>query len=646
MIVNRYTLCLLVGTICSASIADGFHTGASPLLTQRLQRTRAPVVAGDVPMAPIEHRQSLVIGSTYYGATRPLRMATTGDSGSRGDEVEFVSASDLEAVQALFSRECDADGLMTKATLEAIPAIAEMLGEGDLLREELDDIWDAAPKFPSPAEGGPDRIDVDSFVQCYRDIDDLFEDEEEGGEGGSNGSTSTSASSASQNEAAVQSSSNGDDDEDPVVAGDEADLEVAFKGICDGTSGLVSKEAMKKWDEITSLFADGMLGEDEFERIWEQTAKKPGSNDEIDIEGFLSFNVALDDLFVFDDDELEEDGEGEVEKEGSDEASADDEAANISPVVATDVEMSPKEIFDSICDDDFLVGMDELQRWGELQEMLDDEELLPIELQNMFAETPKAPGTSDKLNESGFTVLYYAIDDLFEEDDGNDSDASDTVAVGTPDATSTQIQDDDSLKEELLDYIAKLSRDPDLLPCGLDSTEREQERLLDIVADLEEQRSNLVITKGGDIQQEDLTGDWDLIFTTSSTMKFNQGLSGLGGSFPNGKFGGVVQKLQASKWTSDIEYKERIEVPAGASFDVTVTGDWKLKGTVNLFTGEPTTVMAIEPDKVKYGPTSTKADHWKALGPLNLLDITYLDDDLRVMRGNTSVNTIFIFRRC
>lgn len=573
-------------------------------------------------------------------------MAPTGDSDSRSDEVEFVSASDLEAVQALFSRECDADGLMTKATLEAIPAIAEMLGEGDLLREELDDVWGAAPKFPSPAEGGPDRIDVDSFVQCYRDIDDLFEEEEQDGEGGSNGSASTSEPSASQNEAAVQSSSNDDDDEDPVVAGDEADLEVAFKGICDSTSGLVSKEAMKKWDEITSLFADGMLGEDEFERIWEQTAKKPGSNDEIDIEGFLSFNVALDDLFVFDDDELEEDGKGEVEKESSDEASADDAAANVSPVVATDVEMSPKEIFDSICDDDFLVGMDELQRWGELQEMLDDEELLPIELQNMFAETPKAPGTNDRLNESGFTVLYYAINDLFEEDDGNDSDASDTVTVATPDATSTQIQDDDSLKEELLDYITTLSRDPDLLPCGLDSTEREQERLLDIVADLEEQRSNIVITQGGDIQPEDLTGDWDLIFTTSSTMKFNQGLSGLGGSFPNGKFGGVVQKLQASKWTSDIEYKERIEVPAGASFDVTVTGDWKLKGTVNLFTGEPTTVMAIEPDKVKYGPTSTRADHWKALGPLNLLDITYLDDDLRVMRGNTAVNTIFIFRRC
>ena len=579
-------------------------------------------------------------------------MSTGGDF----DEVEFVSASDLEAVQALFAKECDADGLMTKSALEKVPPIAEMLAEGDLLREELDDIWGAAAKFPSPAdaEGGGDRIDVDGFVQCYRDIDDLFEDEEDDGEGGSTnvsagagagaGAASATSSSASQSDAGTEpqsSSTANDDDEDPVVAGDEADLEVAYTGICDSTSGLVSKKAMKNWEEIKSLFEDGMLGEDEFESIWEQTAKKPGSNDEIDIEGFLSFNVALDDLFVFDEDELLEDVEGdEADDDSSDEATATASSA----VITTDAEMSPKEIFDSICDDDFLVGLDELQRWGELQEMLADEELLPIELQNMFNETPKAPGTNDKLNESGFTVLYYAIDDLFEDADVDDSDEASAGGQTTQDVSP--VGNDNSVKEELLDYIIKLSRDPDLLPCGLDSTEREQERMLDIVADLEEQRSNLVIAKGGDIQPEDLTGDWDLIFTTSSTMKFNQGLTGLGGSFPNGKFGGVVQKLQATKWTSDIEYKERIEVPAGASFDVTVTGDWLLKASVNLFTGCSTTVMQVEPDKVEYGPTSTKGDHWKALGPLNLLDITYLDDDLRVMRGNTSVNTIFIFRRC
>jgi len=544
-------------------------------------------------------------------------MATDGSA-----EVEFVRADDLEALQALFAKECDVDGLMSKASLETIPAVAELLSEGDLLQEELDDIWISAPKFPvESAVEGPERIDVDSFVQIYRDIDDIFVDEENDDEG-------------RESSAQVQSKDRDDngDEEDPIVAGDEAELEVVFKGMCDSSTSLVSKEALKRWDEVKSLLEDGMLGEDEFDAIWEQTAKKPGSNDEIDVEGFLSFNVALDDLFVFDDDELKED------------ESTDDEdivafGKSSDPVAVVDGDdLSPAEIFTAIADDDFLVGMEELQRWGELQDMLANEELLPIELQNLVSEAPKAPGTNDKLNEKGFFALYNSIDNLFEDDDDEE------VAATTSDAAKGR-QADGLIKKALLAFIEELSRDPDLLPCGLECLESEQEQALDMVAKLEKQPSNLVIAQGGDIQVQDLTGDWDLIFTTSSTMKFNQGLSGLGGSFPNGRFGGVVQKLQASKYTSDIEYKERIEVPAGASFDVTVTGEWRLKGTVNLFTGEPTTVMCVEPEKVVVGPTSNKADHWKSLGPLNLLDITYVDEDLRVMRGNTSTDTIFIFQR-
>ena len=480
---------------------------------------------------------------------------------------------------------------------------------------------------------GPDRIDVDSFVQIYRDIDDIFEDEEDDDEGRA---TSTQLQNKDQD--------NDGDEEDPVIAGEEAELEVVFREICDSSTGLVSKEILKSWDEVESLLEDGMLGEDEFDAIWEKTAKKPGTNDEIDVEGFLSFNVALDDLFVFDDDELEkEESTGDPEETDAGVASA-----AVAVVVEGDG-LSPNEIFAAIADDDFLVGMEELQRWEELQEMLADEELLPIELQTIFSGAPKAPGTKDKLNEEGFRALYNTIDDLFEDDDqkreGVEEEEEEKEVVATSSDATRSLQDYGSKKNSLLTFIEELSRDPDLLPCGLECLESEKERVLDMVAELEQQPSNLVISRSGDIQAEDLTGDWDLIFTTSSTMKFNQGLSGLGGSFPNGRFGGVVQKLQASKYTSDIEYRERIEVPAGASFDVTVTGDWKLKGTVNLFSGEPTTSLCVDPEKVEYGPTSTRADHWKSLGPLNLLDITYLDENLRVMRGNTSTNTIFIFRR-
>jgi hypothetical protein len=97
---------------------------------------------------------------------------------------------------------------------------------------------------------------------------------------------------------------------------------------------------------------------------------------------------------------------------------------------------------------------------------------------------------------------------------------------------------------------------------------------------------------------------------------------------------------------TDVEYVERIKVnPDVSSFDVTISGDWELKQSVSLLTGKPTVLLNVEPDKVVYGPTSTRADHWKSVRAMNLLDITYLDNDLRIMRGNTSINTIFVFQR-
>jgi len=100
------------------------------------------------------------------------------------------------------------------------------------------------------------------------------------------------------------------------------------------------------------------------------------------------------------------------------------------------------------------------------------------------------------------------------------------------------------------------------------------------------------------------------------------------------------------RYLTDVEYVERIEVnPEISSFDVKISGDWVLKRSVSLLTGDPTVLLSVEPDKVVYGPTSTRADHWKSVRAMNLLDVTYLDEDLRIMRGNTSTNTIFVFKR-
>lgn len=100
------------------------------------------------------------------------------------------------------------------------------------------------------------------------------------------------------------------------------------------------------------------------------------------------------------------------------------------------------------------------------------------------------------------------------------------------------------------------------------------------------------------------------------------------------------------RYLSDVEYIEQVIGKLGEqSYEVKITGDWDLRTEISLFTGKPSNVLSVIPDKVNYGPRSDKADHWKSLGPMNLLVLAYLDDDLRIMRGSTSTDTLFIFRR-
>lgn len=514
---------------------------------------------------------------------------------------------------------------------------------GDLLPEEFSDIWDRAPKFPDTVQAEEkdiERIDVDSFVQVYRDIDDLFESDDESDDQNANSNATKENGQQQPSKQKSEVAAQDDDDflllqvsdkDDEVSNGQDLTLDAELESIYEtlrDKSGFVSKAQLRKWDEIAKLLEDGLLGEDEFADLWDNTKKASvsGAEEQLDLDGFLSLNVALDDLFAFDDDEMDD-----VIVPKSAYSMEEDEvkgnSAGPSVQIVQGGDLPADVLFVSLANEDGLVGLDELKRWKELREMIVEGDLLESELMDMFQRVKKSEMDLNKVEEEGFVALYKAIDNLFEEDD------------------SEQPTRQVSRKEEILDAIADLEGDG-VLPCGLEATEREQREVLSIIEMVENEPTNLIRSKQGAIAPQELAGTWELLYSSSSAMKFNKGLSGLGGSFPNGRFSNLKQKLIVTKFLTDVEYIERIEVnPSSASFDVTVTGTWDLRTSVSLFTGEPSIVMTVAPDRVTYGPTSTRADHWKSLGPMNMLDITYLDQDLRIMRGNTSVDTIFVFRR-
>ena len=303
--------------------------------------------------------------------------------------------------------------------------------------------------------------------------------------------------------------------------------------------------------------------------------------------------------------------------------------------------MSPEELFAAIQSSSGVVGVQELKRWGELQDMIADQDILPSEVDEFFEkalEISKADGALDK---KSFVAFSAMIDELFEEDDEDDDEDDDEEESSAGETVGSS-----SLKEDLLRALNVMNNDDERLPCGLESTEREEKLILDLVTEIEKESTNLVRIKQGNVEPSDLSGEWEMLYTSSSALKFNKGLSGLGGSFPNGKFGGLKQTLKATAVLADVEYSEFIDVnPSASSFNVKIDGNWDLRRSTSLFTGEPSIVLSVEPNRVTYGPTSTRADHWKSLGPMNMLDITYLDDEIRIMRGNTAVDTVFVFKR-
>ena len=301
------------------------------------------------------------------------------------------------------------------------------------------------------------------------------------------------------------------------------------------------------------------MGVDEFDELWK---KAVGNSDMMNFESFAVFNEALDDLFVLEDDEMEEAVEEEVF------ASEIPPAASKPKPIITEIDLPPAVLFSQLADENYLVSkQDIMHRWGELREMLSDGDLTSSELNEMWNELEKAPGTDDKLDEERFLILYDKIDELFEDD----VEVEQTSNVSVASKNDPDVQED--LKDELLDLIdelEKLAEDEGRQPCGLDCTELEQERVLEVVGELEREPCNRVLG-GGAVPKADLVGSWDLIYSSSSTMKYNEGLSGLAGGLT--KFGGVQQNLSATKYLSDVEYVEQVVGKLGGqSFEVRITG--------------------------------------------------------------------------
>ncbi|KAL7527789.1 hypothetical protein ACHAWF_002308 [Thalassiosira exigua] len=282
---------------------------------------------------PNSQRPSLPPSAPFVAAIRGQNAAQaalpmTSPAPSGGSFAEYPLSSGGEALQGLFARHCDGEGLLSEKGLRDIPAIREMLDEGDLLSSELEEIWKAAPKFPSVE----DKIDIDSFIQVYRDIDDLFEDD-----GNAEEEKSIVEEAAVGVHAALNVGFESVDDKEEY----DGELGRAFTTLTDGTETIQFSQ-LRQWEEISSLIDDDrMLSEEEIVMLWEKTLGAKGTAGDMDLAGFVTFNSVLDELFEFEDEETGEEGEDGTEEE--------DQLTAVAPLpLISEEDLPPGEFIDSL----------------------------------------------------------------------------------------------------------------------------------------------------------------------------------------------------------------------------------------------------------------------------------------------------------
>lgn len=210
---------------------------------------------------------------------------------------------------------------------------------------------------------------------------------------------------------------------------------------------------------------------------------------------------------------------------------------------------------------------------------------------------------------------------------------------------TTQERQQDRLLS-LLTYIQN-RKEVSRSPCGLDANEKEQELVSSVITQVEQDAEhNLVSKQNGKIAFEELNGDWKLLYTSSRSMIINKSLSGLGRSASKySQFVSLVQKLGGSKFLGKVEFLELCGQEEDTQMEVSITGEWYTKPENRLVTSEPTTSIVVDLEKVVYGRSSNNAQGWPSLGPIRVLDLLYLSQDMMVSQCNVNPESLFVWQR-
>lgn len=187
-----------------------------------------------------------------------------------------------------------------------------------------------------------------------------------------------------------------------------------------------------------------------------------------------------------------------------------------------------------------------------------------------------------------------------------------------------------SLKSELRSTLADLNRG-----LSIDADSIEPNSLEEAAEDLIEQIEDMNPTRNP-ARSVLLHGDWTLLYTSSRLTRYFGGVTGLQRLVAGGSVGRIGQHLDVEDGTAVVREEILFSRPFGGG---RTGGEAVATGKIR-FAGERR--MVWEPEFVKFWWFRRFAEGWKTLRALQVGDITFLDAEMRIMRGQTGSVMVFV----
>jgi len=353
----------------------------------------------------------------------------------------------------------------------------------------------------------------------------------------------------------------------------------------------------------------------------------------------------------FTDEELLEDepamrqnvGEIIKQQEAEEKKSAGDEEEV--PSLRSNVEIT--RLFKEKCDGRSLLDFDGLLEISEISEMLSGGEVEEAELEELWDGLPKVGDDLDYINILSFRDFLGKVDDLFDYDDGTAEKEGDGAMVA-----EKADRDVAEIKRDLLSVVAEL-QDMEDIPMGFSGREMTDEALEPLVEELE----NAWRKKYDDLNDFDgseLLGDWELIYTTSGKLRRWRTVLNANQEIKEATCGELLQSFSKgeSGLTQEYDLEEVVTVEGEEELSLRAVGSWVTQLSENVISGNMDVLLRVLVQAVEYDtPEGEVKDQKKAsletqiLRTFNYSFISYVDEDVRVMRPGLTGASVFIFQK-